>query len=332
MFWRKTVCILAAVLAAWTSAVAGDTNSLPFVSPMFGDDMILQRGKPNTLWGWSKPGDVVRVEIAGHTAKAIAGADGRWQAKIQPPAPGGPYTVKIDGAQHAELREILVGDVWLCGGQSNMELPLAHARNGRDEIAAANHPEIRLFKVQSRVAYSPVPVPRGNWKICSPAAMAEDGGFSAVAYFFAERIQDDLHVPIGLVEDCVGGTPAEAWTSAATLRTLKDFDAQLAETERLKAKGAPEYGNFIIHWYDDYDAGLKSNWMAADFDDSSWKTVRLPGGFSELGVPETPAVCWFRREISLPNPLPPGRAAISLGVVERMDTTYVNGQWVGSSA
>ncbi len=332
MAWRKSAFSLALAIAAWFGAAAADLNSLPFVSPMFGDDMVLQRGKPNTIWGWSKPGDVVRVEIGGHTAKAVAGADGRWQAQIQPPAAGGPYTVKIDGAQHVELHEVLAGDVWLCGGQSNMEFPLAHARNGSNEVAAANHPEIRFFKVQSRPAYSPVAVPQGTWKICSPQTVAEDGGFSAVAFFFAQRIQEDIHVPVGLVEDCLGGTPAEAWTSPETLRGLKDFDAQLAEMDRLKARGGPEYGNYIMHWYDDYDAGLKTNWMAADFNDSSWKTVQLPGGFRELGVPETPAVCWFRKEVLLPNPLPPGRTTISLGIVERMDTTYVNGQSVGASA
>ncbi len=119
-----------AAVAFCLSAAAADTNALPFVSPMFGDNMVLQRGKLNTVWGWSKPGDAVRVEIAGHTAKAIANASGRWEVKIEPPPSGGPYTLKIDGAQHAELHEVLVGDVWLCGGQSNMELPLERARNG----------------------------------------------------------------------------------------------------------------------------------------------------------------------------------------------------------
>ena len=121
---RKLFCGLAVALLAWSNATAVDSASLPFVSPMFGDDMVLQRGKPNAIWGWSKPGDTIRVEIAGHTARATAGADGRWQTRILPPAPGGPYTVKIDGAQHVELHEVLVGDVWLCGGQSNMELPV----------------------------------------------------------------------------------------------------------------------------------------------------------------------------------------------------------------
>ena len=300
---------------------------------MFDDNMVLQRGKPNTIWGWATPGDVVHVEIAGHKAKAIAGADGRWEARIKPPAPGGPYVLKIDGAQHVELQDVLVGDVWLCGGQSNMELPLARTRNGAEEISRANYPKIRLDHVASHAAYSPAPVCEGEWKICSPQTVAEGEGFSAVAYYFGLRIQQDIHVPVGLIEDCLGGTPAETWMSPDTLRGLKDFEPQLAELDRLKTKGGPEYGNYVMHWYDDYDIGLKGEtWAAPDLDDSSWKTVQIPGGFAELGVPETPAVCWFRKTVVLPNPLPAGRAFITLGVIEHMDTTYINGQWVGASA
>ena len=324
--------VLCLLLTTSVSLLAAGAAALPFVSPMFGDNMVLQRGKANLIWGWSKPGDAVRVEIGGHSARAIAGPDGRWQAKIDPPAPGGPYTMKIEGAQHVELREVLVGDVWLCGGQSNMELPLARARNGTNEIAAADHPKIRLFKVQSHSAYAPAAVPEGEWNICSPRTVAADGGFSAVAYYFGLAVQNEIHVPIGLVEDCVGGTPAETWTSPETLRTLKDFDRQLDEMDRLKARGGAEYGNYVMPWYDEYDIGQKQGWSAVGFDDSSWKPVPIPGGFAELGVPDEPSVCWFRKDITLPDPLPPGKATLFLGVVEHMDTTYVNGQWVGASA
>jgi sialate O-acetylesterase len=320
-------------LLTWITATAADTASLPFVSPIFGDNMVLQRGKPNTIWGWSKPRQAIRVEFAGHIAKTVTGADGRWQVRIQPPAPGGPYTIKFDGPQHVELHDVLVGDVWLCSGQSNMQLGLARTRDGADEIKSANRPEIRFYMVREHPSYSPSAVPQGRWKICSPQTVAEDGGFSAVAYFFGRRVQEDIHVPIGLIEDCLGGTPAEAWTSPQTLHRLKDFDMQLAELERLKAKGGPEYGNYIMHWYDDYDIGLKSNtWAAVDLDDSGWKKVQIPGGFQELGVADVPSVCWFRKEVTLPDPLPAGTATIHLGVIEKMDTTYINGHWVGASA
>jgi sialate O-acetylesterase len=130
----------------------------------------------------------------------------------------------------------------------------------------------------------------------------------------------------------MGGTPAEAWTSAEALRPLKDFDVPLAEVERLAASGAPEYGNYVMHWYDEYDLGLKGKWASPDLDDSSWKPVEIPGGFAELGVPSSPALAWFRKEIVLPDPLPAGRAMLLLGSIERMDTAYVNGKEIGGSS
>ena len=192
-----------------------------FVSPMFGDHMVLQRGKPNTIWGWAKPGEEVRVTIAKKTVKTVTKEGGHWSVAVEPPEPGGPYTIVIDGPKHVELRDVLVGDVWLCGGQSNMEMGLGAARNGSEEVKAADHPRIRLFVVKQQTARQPAAVPKGSWKICSPEDVGEGwSGFSAVAYFFGRRLQQDLDVPIGLVEDCVGGTPAEAWTSAETLRSL----------------------------------------------------------------------------------------------------------------
>jgi sialate O-acetylesterase len=329
---NRLFCFVFLVCVALTQASGAEEGSLPFVSPIFGDNMVLQRGKPIRFWGWAKPGELIRVELDGRMAKAATGSDGRWQAEIKPPVPGGPYTVKISGAdQSVVLHEVLVGDIWLCGGQSNMELPLSRTRNGADEIAAADHPEIRFFKVQSHVSYAPAAVPKGSWKICSPQTVAEGGGFSAVAYFFGRKLQDELHMPIGLIQDCMGGTPAESWMSPESLLALKDFDTPLAEMEKLHAKGGPEYGSFLMHWLDEYDVG-NNLWSAEDFDDSSWKTVQIPGGFSQLGVTDVPCVCWFRAEFTLPDPLPAGNAVLFLGSIEKMDTTFINGQWVGASS
>jgi sialate O-acetylesterase len=198
---------------------------LSFVSPVFDDNMVLQRGKPNTIWGWAKPGEEIRVTIADCMAKTVTKDDGRWSVVIQPPAPGGPHTLVIDGPQHVEFHDVRVGDVWLCGGQSNMEMGLGRARNGSEEVKAADHPQIRFFIVKQRGAKTPAAVPQGSWKICSPESVAEGswGGLSAVGYFFGRRLQQNLDVPIGLVEDCVGGTSAEAWTSTETLQSLGDI-------------------------------------------------------------------------------------------------------------
>ncbi len=308
-------------------------EALPFVSPIFGDNMVLQRGRPNTFWGWTKPGEKVRVTIAGHSGDAIAGADGRWQARVDPPA-SGECVVAIDGARHVELRHVLVGDVWLCGGQSNMEFGLPRADHGAQEVAAADLPNIRLYTVGSRSAYGPADVPKGTWKICSPQTIAEGAGFSAVAYFFARRVQQETGVPIGLIQDCLGGTPVESWMSPAVLHTVKNFERPMAEVERLRAAHAPGYGSYLMHWLDDFDAGIrgKQPWSDVAFDDRTWKTVRVPGGFEEFGVANVPAIVWFRREIMLPDPLPAGAATLHLGVVEKMDTAFLNGRWVGASS
>jgi sialate O-acetylesterase len=320
------------------------SKPLPFVSPIFGDNMVLQRGKPDTIWGWSDPGDTVRVQIGENRATGTAGPDGRWQLKVQPPAPGGPYTVKITGHQSLELHNVLVGDVWLCGGQSNMGLPLRFTKNADEEIKAANYPEMRFFTVEGRPAYHHVDVIEGDWRVVSPETAS---WVSAVGYYFARKIQQEIHVPIGLVVDAVGGSPAEAWASEAALRPLHDFDIPLAELDRLESENAPEYGNYVMHWYDQYDIGQKDNWAAPDLDDSNWKSVPVPGGFAELGVPDTPGLVWFRKEITLPNPLPKPDASqsnlapgpfprggnmLSLGEIERMDTAYINGIEVGGSA
>jgi len=331
---RLTVAAAVALMQLSAFAPSPQAGSQPFVSPIFGDNMVLQRGKPNAIWGWSQPGDTVRVEIEEHASTATAGADGRWQAKIQPPAPGGPYTVRITGRQSVELHGVLVGDVWICAGQSNMQFGLAQARNGADEVKAADHPEIRFYVVGQRSSYSPVDVPRGTWKIVSPGSLGgRGGGISAVAYFFGRRLQESVHVPIGLVQEAVGGVPAETFVSAEALRPLKDFDAGIAEVERRAKMGGPQYGNYIMHWYDEYDAGSRGgSWADPALDDSSWKPVPIPGGFKELGVGDVPSLCYFRKEIMLPDTLPEGMARLYLGSIEKMDTAYINGRQVGASS
>jgi sialate O-acetylesterase len=326
--------MVAAVLVLTGSALAAVPDApLPFVSPIFGDNMVLQRGKPNPIWGWSQPGDTVRVEMGDKSATTTAGADGRWEVKLDPPPPGGPYTVKITGRQTLELHEVLVGDVWICAGQSNMQFGLGQARNGAEEVKAAEHPEMRFYVVGQRAAYSRIEVPRGSWKIVSPTTVGGWGGISAAAYFFGRRLQQDIHVPIGLVQDAVGGVPAETFASAEALRPLKDFDAGIAEVERRHQEGGPEYGNYIMHWYDEYDVGAKGEtWADPALDDSSWKTVQIPGGFQELGVGDTPSLCYFRREITLPATLPEGMSRLYLGSIEKMDTAYINGKQVGASS
>lgn len=321
--------VLMALAVAVGSTVFAAIETLPFVSPVFGEHMVLQRDKPNRIWGWTKPGQIVRVELGAHVAEAKADMGGRWAVSIQPPDPGGPYTLTIDGSQHVEWNDILVGDVWLCGGQSNMEMSMRGVQHAEQEIAAANQPNIRLCVVDKKIAYAPVDVPDAAWSVCAPETV---GGFSAVGYYFGRRLQQEINIPIGLVQDCVGGTPAESWTSAEALEPMGDFDAQLMEIARLGTEDGPQYGNFIEHWYDEYDVGQQENWNAPELDDDDWQAVDLKDGFDALSVSDIPTVCYFRKTIELPDPLPTGPASILFGEVERMDTVFINGRWIGASA
>lgn len=317
---------------ALTCFASAASTTPPFLSPVFGNHMVLQRGKPNTIWGWTKPGSEVRLQIGEHQAKAIAAIDGRWQVEIIPPSAGGPYVLKIDGPQHVELADILVGDVWLCSGQSNMAFGLTGSRNGEELAKTANIPNIRLFRVAQKAAYNTAAVPQGSWQICTPEAFTTSGGFSAVAFYFGRKVHAETGVPIGLIQAAVGGSPAESWISPDALRTLPDFMPALAEIDRFKARGGEEYGNYISHWYDEFDRGQREGWGNEQYDDSAWKHTTLKSGFADLGVPVDPAVCWFRREVVLPDPLPAGTAKVFFGVVEKMDTVFINGRWTGASS
>lgn len=328
---RVRVFVQAALfLSASVGVSFGADAGRPFVSPLFGDHMVLQRGKANRIWGWTKPGREVSVQVAGISAAATAAPDGRWQVELPAPPAGGPYELTVTGPENVTLHDVLVGDVWLCGGQSNMAFSLAESADGAAEAQGADVPGLRLYRVAQKSAYAPEAVPEGSWTVCAPATA---GGFSAVAYFFGRRLHDDLGVPIGLIQDCVGGTPVETWMRPEALRPFPEFEPALAEIRRLHERGGPVYGNYIMHWYDEYDVGIRGvDWAAEGFDDSGWKAVSLKHGFAELGVPETPAVVWFRREIELPDPLPAGTARLQLGVVEKMDTANINGRWVGASS
>ena len=167
--------------------------------------MMLQRGKPNHAWGWAQPGAEIRLQIADTSVQTKAGADGRWQIDFTPPPAGGPYTLKLDGPQHVEFSDVLVGDIWLCGGQSNMAFAIGNALTGAEVVKSANLPGIRLFHVATKSAYQPAPVVQGHWYVFSPESLNAEGGFSAVAFYFGRKIHQETGVPIGLIADAVGG-------------------------------------------------------------------------------------------------------------------------------
>ena len=204
-----------ALLATQASA------AVALASP-FTDHAVFQRERPVPVWGTADAGETVTVSCAGISAKAVAGADGKWKVELAPLPVGGPYDVTVSGSSTIVLKNVLVGDVWLCSGQSNMAFGLNRVVNKTQEVAQANHPTLRLFKVGLVAKEQPQSTCEGTWQICTPKSAA---GFSAVAYYFGRELTKELNVPIGLMVSAWGGTGAESWTSQPILEASAEFRA-----------------------------------------------------------------------------------------------------------
>jgi sialate O-acetylesterase len=324
--------LLTALILA--SAVQEATLRYPFLSPIFSDHMVLQRDQPNTFWGWTEPGKKVRVSIAGESGAGIAGTDGKWVVKVKPPKVGGPYQIDVSGPSHMTLSDVLVGDVWLCGGQSNMQFGVMGSDNGKAEVAAASHPQIRFTIVPTTVSFYPRAFEPSPWQVCSPDTIGKDAwnGLSAVGYFFGRELQSKLNIPIGLVHDCRGASSAESWISRASLEKQGGFEADLAKIDQAIATGHEAYRKRVEPWVFKSDPGsINDAWAKPELDDSAWQVVSLPASYAELGFGWHVGVTWFRTDVEIPGPVPPGEVTLSLGGISELDWTWVNGTPVGSS-
>jgi sialate O-acetylesterase len=215
-------CIVVAALSILLAGSLRASAELKLPS-IFGDHMVLQDGMPLPVWGTADPGQEVTVTFGEKSAKATAGADGKWEVKLPPiKASSQPGTMTVAaGAQTLQFSDVLVGEVWVCSGQSNMEFPLAAAHNSATELPQANDAQLRLFLVKKTEAHTPAADVTGQWQVCTPESAR---GFTAVGYFFAKELRTKLSEPVGLIGTYWGGTPAEAWTSLDGLKQ----DAMLA--------------------------------------------------------------------------------------------------------
>lgn len=209
------------LMVALTIACGSKPAEYVRVPSVFGDHMVLQQDAPVVVWGWASPRGNVSVSIDGNDVDVRAGSDSTWQVSIPPMQAGGPHTLTIAGEDTITLSNILVGEVWIASGQSNMHWPVFRSRDSTIEISAANYPNIRILRVAHAVSYQQErDVETEGWFPVTPETVPE---FSAVAYFFGRKLHEELDVPIGLIRTTWGGTPAEAWTSATRLKTIPDF-------------------------------------------------------------------------------------------------------------
>ncbi len=246
-------CLIVPSLVALSVVVASSIAVAEVkLASVFGDHMVLQQELAAPVWGWAEPGEKVTVTFGEQTKQAEADKDGRWQVKLEAlKANATGQTLTVAGSNSIDLRDVLVGEVWICSGQSNMEWSVSNSLNPKEEIAAANHPQIRLFNVPghttSPVAKDTCP---GNWQVCQPGSVA---GFTAVGYFFGRRLQQELKVPIGLVGSNWGGTRIEPWTTPAGFHSvpeLKDIAAEVdayTETTEVKPTSPSAIYNAMVH-------------------------------------------------------------------------------------
>ena len=215
---RTSVPLVAMLVLVVTTRVA-----LCDVRPaaLFCDGLVLQRGDAVAVWGWADPGEAVTVSIDGRSVETAADDDGAWRVSIDPPEAGGPYTLTLTGKNTMTIEDVLVGDVWLASGQSNMAWPLRKCHDGAAETAKANHPKIRLFQTPRRPSTEPLPDVEAAWEVCAPESAAD---FSGVAYYFGQALRRHLDVPIGLIEADRGGSPSEAWTSREVVASHEAFE------------------------------------------------------------------------------------------------------------
>lgn len=246
---------------------------------LLSDHMVLQQGMPVRIWGTADPGKAVRVDFQGQSVAVKAGANGKWSAWLRPLVAAGPLEMIVAASNTITVKDVLVGEVWVGSGQSNMEFRLQNAVNHDEEIAHADYPMIHLFQVKRLVAEQPAEDVVGAWQVCSPASVK---GFSAVEYFFGRHLQQNLHVPMGLIESDWGGTPAQSWTSHPALEADASLKYVLDEWEKALAN----YPAAKVK----YDATIeKWNKDVADARAAGTTPPNRPGPPQGPGHPNTPA-------------------------------------------
>ena len=300
------------------------------------DSMILQRDTKVNIWGWASPKEKVSIKFNNKTIKVTTGVDGKWIVQLQPMKAGGPYTMEVTGKNKILLKDILIGDVWICSGQSNMVHQLnIHDVTYAKDIAEANNPQIRHFWIPTLTGLSgpKEDLPTGYWK----SAIGDDvRPFSAVAYFFARKLFEQYHVPIGLINASVGGTPIEAWTSE---EGLKDFSALLTTVQKNKDTA---YVNGLARDALTANTGRPTQvldkglidpvkWYEPSFIPKGWRAINVPGYWEDQGIKDLNGIVWYRKEVEIPNSMVGKPARVFLGRIVDADMLYINGKQVGNT-
>lgn len=307
------------------------------VAKIFSDNMVLQRDVKIPIWGWANKGEKIKMIFAGQSYYTNA-ANGKWEFTLPAKPAGKRYGILIQGKnEKIAFHNITYGDVWLCGGQSNMEWFVENATNGQDEVNNANNPNIRLFDVPHKIASKPLrDIEKGSWQVCSPKSVKQ---FSAVGYFFGRNLQEELKIPIGLISDNYGGTVIETWMSPDAFEDMPVYQKQIAQLSAEKAeKDQKETASKFKLWLENFaskDQGKKgTDYVWKDLDFAQAPTIELPNQWESSGIEamkNLDGVVWFEREFILNKKQLAEKAELSLGPIDDSDITWINGKKVGET-
>lgn len=321
--------ILTVVAIAFSTLV---TKANVSIADIFSDNMVLQRNIDLKVWGNANPGEKLFVSFNGQKLRTKADKNGKWSVVLKPmKAGGGPLNMTVRGKNEIVLKNILIGDVWICSGQSNMQMKVSETNNAEKEIKNANYSKIRLFTVPNTVSNVPKNnIPNASWQICTPETIKD---FSAVGYFFGSGLQKEIDVPIGLIHTSWGATCVETWTSKASITKLPKYEdfgeridnynvttiAQKYEDDLKKALGG----------FPEKEMGMEEKWMLPGTDRSTWKSMTLPTLWENAGYQRLNGRVWFSYDFNLTAQELDNRPNLHLGKIHDYDITWVNGQKVG---
>lgn len=334
---RALAFTVAAAALLWTGAASA---AEPLMADLFQDRAVLQRDLPLPVFGRAAPGETVTVTLGSVSAKAKADKQGRWRVDLPAQPAGGPYVLTAaTRAARQTASDVLIGDVFLCSGQSNMEWPVSAANNGRTEAAGAADPKIRLLSVAQRISTKqldrfPTPV---AWAVATPETVAD---FSAACFFFARETRKRVDVPFGLIDASWGGSSIQTWMSAGALRAVGGYDQRLdvlAEYADRPQAASAKFGALWEDWWRSrrQTAAGREPWSAEPADLAEWKPVPAIAAWENWGVPETAAfngMVWFRAAVDLTPAQAAQGATLSLGFIDDADVTWVNGEPAGAGA
>ncbi|WP_439130872.1 sialate O-acetylesterase [Polaribacter sp.] len=313
--------------------VSNFTKAEVKLADIFSNHMVLQRNLKLKIWGTADAKEKVKVTFLGKSYRTKADNNGKWQVILKPMDAGGPFEMTVEGTNKLVLKDILIGDVWVCSGQSNMKWKLKRAKNAEEEINMANYPNIRFFSVPESVSDTPLnTIPTESWEVCSPQTATN---FSAVGYFFGRDIHLEKNIPIGLINSNYGGTCVEAWTSKESFTKLDGYEKYKQKIENFSIEKEivrkKEALKEKIGEFPQKAIGITSKWMLPETDKSNWLSIKLPAIWERVGFEDLDGLVWFSKDVNLDDNLNSKKATLHLGGIDDSDIVWVNGVKVGET-